>query len=342
MNVLVTGNLGYIGSVLTDLILDEGHNVIGLDNNYFKNCNFIKKKNNFKQIFRDIREIEEQDLDDVDSIIHLAGLSNDPLGEFNENITMDINYKSTIKLAKIAKKKGVKRFIYASTQSLYGISKTTKEISENGSHINPITAYALSKWKSENALILLSEEKFSVTILRPSTVFGASPRLRCDIVFNNLIACAYTTRKVEILTDGSPWRPVIHIKDLSKAFLICITAPLSKVKSQIFNVGSHEGNFTVKDLANIVQKKVKNSKVVYLNNHSDPRSYKVSFKKIFTKLSGLYEPKWTLEAGADELLEFFKKNNFKEKDFRGHKSNRLKNLNKLIESKKINHKLKWI
>ncbi len=342
MNILVTGNLGYVGSILTEDLLDSGYNVVGLDYNYFKDCIFLEKKNNFKQIFRDIRKIEINDLENIDAIIHLAGLSNDPLGDLDEKLTMDINYKATVRLADLAKKKKVKKFLYASTQSLYGISKTDYEINEDKAAINPITAYALSKWKSEKELLLMSSDTFSVTILRPSTVFGFSPRLRCDIVFNNLLACAYTTNNVEILTDGSPWRPVLHIKDLSSGFKALLSAPVNLIMSKVYNIGSHEGNFMVKDLADIVQKKIKSSKITYLNNHTDPRSYKVSFNKIFDELSNYYSPKFTLDYGADELINFFKTVNFSVEDFRGHKTNRLKNLQKLLISKKLDKDLIWI
>ncbi|MDC0044600.1 SDR family oxidoreductase, partial [Pelagibacteraceae bacterium] len=288
MNVLVTGNLGYIGSILTDELLKLNFNVVGLDNNYFKDCKLFNKKNNFKQIVRDIRDINHNDLKNIDFIIHLAGLSNDPLGELNKKLTMDINFRSTIKIAKLAKKMGVKRFVYASTQSLYGISNSNIKIKENTKKINPLTAYALSKWKSEKELLKLSSKTFSVTIFRPSTVYGASQRLRCDIVFNNLMASAYTTKTIDILTDGSPWRPVIHVKDVCKAFIAGIIAPINIVESQVFNVGSFDGNFRVRDLARIVKSKFKKSKIKYLNSHTDPRSYQVSFDKIFSKLSNYY------------------------------------------------------
>ena len=342
MKILVTGNNGYIGTVLTEKLLSLGYEVVGLDNNYFKKCNFLKTKLKYLQIFKDIRNIEIDDVKNIDAIIHLAALSNDPLGELNPNLTDDINYKATIKLAKIAKKNEVKRFVYASTQSVYGISQSSKELSEDYSSIMPLTSYAKSKWKSEIELKKLCSDDFTITIFRPSTVYGVSSRLRCDIVFNNFLACAFTSGKIEVLSDGKPWRPVVHVRDVCDAFIAGLTAPKEIVKNNVFNVGTKEGNFTVKNLALIVQNLVKGSELVFLNEHNDPRTYKVSFKKIFDKLSNYYKPQWNLNSGAEEMIEFFKHTNFNENDFRGNKCNRLRKLKYLISKKIISNNLEWI
>ena len=343
MRVLVTGNNGYIGTVLTEELIKNDYEVVGFDTNYFYDCNLIEPTYKIiKHIKKDIRNISEEDLNDIDIIIHLAGLANDPLGEFDPKLTDDINYSSTVRLANLSKKKGVKRFIYASSQSMYGISDDQNELDEDRSKKNPVTAYARTKWEAEKAIKELSDKNFIVVMFRPSTVFGASARLRCDIVYNNLVACAFTTGKIEILSDGSPWRPVIHVKDLCNAFIAGIEAPIELVAKQSFNVGIRNGNFTVKELAEAAQKVVPGSELVFLNDHTDPRTYKVSFNKILTKLAGYYKPEWSLERGGQELVSLFKEINFSEEDFRNEKVNRLKKLEKLIEDQKINNRLEWI
>ena len=343
MRVLVTGNNGYIGTVLTEELIKKDYEVVGFDTDYFYDCNLIEPTYKItKHIKKDIRNISEEELNDIDIVIHLAGLANDPLGEFDPKLTDDINYSSTVRLANLSKKKGVKRFIYASSQSMYGISDDQNELDEDSSKKNPVTAYARTKWEAEKAIKELSDKNFIVIMFRPSTVFGASARLRCDIVYNSLVACAFTTGKIVILSDGSPWRPVIHVKDLCNAFIAGIEAPKELVAKQSFNVGIRNGNFTVKDLAEAAQKVVPGSELVFLNEHTDPRTYKVSFNKILTELVDYYKPEWSLERGGQELVSLFKEINFSEEDFRNEKVNRLKKLEKLIADQKINNRLEWI
>ena len=342
MKILLTGNNGYIGSVLSSELLKKNYEVIGLDINFFFDCKLTEEKKTIKQIIKDIRNISETDLDGIDCVIHLAGLANDPLGELNPKLTEDINLNSTVRLAELSKKKGVKRFIYASSQSMYGISDNTEELEEENSKKNPVTAYAKTKWEAEKKIKTFNDENFSVVMFRPSTVFGASPRLRCDIVYNNLVACAYTTGKIEILSDGSPWRPVIHVKDLCNALISGIEAPKELISGQSFNVGISNGNYTVKDLAESAQRVVPGSQLVFLNEHTDPRTYKVSFKKILSVLKNYFKPEWTLDKGGYELVHFFENIKFSENEFRNEKVNRLKKLEKLILEKKINSKLEWL
>ena len=343
MKILVTGNNGYIGTVLVEELFKKNYEVIGYDIDYFYDCNLTNKNNKLtKQIKKDIRNITENDLDGIDIVIHLAGLANDPLGEFDPKLTDEINYQSTIKIAELSKIKKVKRFIYASSQSMYGVSDLQEELDEEDSKKNPVTAYAKTKWEAEKKIKNLDNDDFTVVMFRPSTVFGVSPRLRCDIVYNSLVACAYTTGKIEILSDGSPWRPVIHVKDLCNAFISGVEAPKELVSGQSFNVGIKNGNFTVKDLAESAQSVVTGSELVFLNQHTDPRTYKVSFKKILTTLKDYFKPDWSLDRGGHELVSFFKDINFSENDFRNEKVNRLKKLESLIQKKKINNKLEWI
>ena len=281
------------------------------------------------------RSITREDLKGVNAIIHLAGLSNDPLGEFSPELTEDINYHGTMRLAEMAKDVGVSRFVYASSQSMYGISDTCNELDEDDSEKNPVTAYAIAKWNAEQQLHSMSTDDFVVTSLRPSTVFGASPRLRCDIVFNNLVACAYTTGIIEIMSDGSPWRPVVHIKDVCSAFIAGLEAPAASVSGRAFNVGIPDGNFTVRDIAEAAQRSVPGSELIFTGEHTDPRTYRVSFKRILTELKDYYKPEWDLDMGGKELVEFFDRISFTEKQFRGQETIRLQQLSYLKETNRI-------
>ena len=341
MKILVTGNLGYIGSILTE-VLSKSYEVIGLDNGLYEECILDKEIKPIKQIKKDIRDVEFSDLEDVDGVIHLAALSNDPLGELNAKLTNEINFLAVKKIADLAKKAKVKRFIYVSSQSMYGISKSVNELDEYESDKNPVTEYAKTKWNAEKYIVSLNDENFLVVCFRPSTVFGASPRLRCDIVFNNFIACAYTSGKIEIKSDGSPWRPVVHVRDVTSALISGLLAPKNLIAGKSYNVGIENGNYRVKDLANIAKKVMPKCDVIFTREHLvDPRSYKVSFNRILSDLKGYYKPEWDLEKGAKELIEFFKKINFTEEDFRGKKTNRIINIKSKL-NKKINSNLRFI
>jgi nucleoside-diphosphate-sugar epimerase len=335
MKLLVTGDRGYIGSVLVELLIKKGYEVIGLDSGYFAENLIDKVSIDYQKITKDIRDISLEDLQGIDGIIHLAGLSNDPLGEFSPKLTEDINYSGTIKLAQMAKKQGVTRFVYASSQSMYGVSNTQDELDEDDSEKNPVTSYAIAKWNAEQKLHKMTTDDFVVTSYRPSTVFGASPRLRCDVVFNNLVACAYTTGKIEIMSDGSPWRPVVHIKDVCSAFLSGIEAPSDIVSGRAFNVGIPNGNFTVKDIAEAAQRSVPGSELVFTGEHTDPRTYRVSFDRILNELKDYYKPQWNLDMGGKELVELFDRINLKEDIFRGRETNRIKQLTFLKEGSLI-------
>ena len=339
--ILVTGNKGYIGSVLTPMLIEKGYEVKGYDSGYFEDCLLLPFDGNHSYIRKDIRDITKEDMEDVDSIIHLAGLSNDPLGDFSPKLTEDINYFGTMRLAEMAKEAGISRFVYASSQSMYGVSDTSSELDEDDSEKNPVTAYAIAKWNAEQQLHLMSTDSFVVTSMRPSTVFGVSPRLRCDIVFNNLVACAYTTGKIEIMSDGSPWRPVVHVKDVCSAFIAGLEAPASVVSGRSFNVGIADGNFTVRDIAEAAQRSVSGSELIFTGDHTDPRTYRVSFKRILIELKDYYKPEWDLDMGGQELVQFFKKISFTEEQFRGKESIRLQQLSYLKEHNYINDTLRF-
>jgi nucleoside-diphosphate-sugar epimerase len=343
MNILVTGNKGYIGCILTKLLLERGYNVTGFDTDYYRGCELTKIETDITQIHKDIRTISKTDLRGIDAIIHLAALSNDPLGELNPSLTYDINYVATLRLATLAKEIGVTRFVYSSSQSMYGIAKTDQELNEDTSEKNPLTVYAKTKWDAECGLKNLGNDDFTVVCFRPSTVFGASPRLRCDIVYNNFIANAYTTGKIEVKSDGSPWRPVVHVRDVSNAFIAGLEAPKKLISNEAFNVGIKDGNFTVKQLAEAAQKVVEGSTIVYTGEHgSDARTYRVSFAKILSVLKDYYKPEWDLVRGGNELVAFFNQIQFTEAMFRGGQCNRTQQLKYLMKNKKVNDKMYWM
>jgi nucleoside-diphosphate-sugar epimerase len=329
MKILVTGDRGYIGSVLVSILQKKGYSVVGLDSGFFNN-NLLESFNiKYSKITKDLRDIKIEDFIGIDHVIHLAGLSNDPLGEFSPKLTEDINYIGTIRLAKLAKKAGVSRFVYASSQSMYGISDTSTELDEDDSEKSPVTSYAIAKWKAEQELHKMTTKAFVVTSMRPSTVFGASPRFRCDIVFNNLVACAYTTGIIEIMSDGTPWRPIVHIRDVCSAFIAGIEAPASIVSGKAYNVGIPNGNYTVREIAEAAQRAVPGCDLIFTGEHTDPRTYRVSFTKILSELKDYYKPEWNLEKGGKELVEFFDRVNFTEQKFRGRETIRLNQISYL-------------
>jgi nucleoside-diphosphate-sugar epimerase len=342
MNVLVTGNQGYIGCILTKLLVEKGYTVRGFDTDYYKGCEIGPYHVEIEQITKDIRKVTKEDLKDIDAVIHLAALSNDPLGELNPQLTYEINYLATVKLAQLARDVGVERFVYSSSQSMYGIANTPEELDEDASEKNPLTMYAKTKWEAEGELKKLGTDDFTVVCFRPSTVFGASPKLRCDIVYNYFVACAYTTGKIEVKSDGSPWRPVVHVQDVSKAFIAGLEVPKKLIANESFNVGIHHGNFRVKELAEAAQQVVKGSSLMFTGEHdSNSRTYKVSFKKILSVLKDYYQPEWDLLKGGRQLVEFFDEVRFTEEMFRSKNCNRLLQLNYLLKKKQIDERLFW-
>ena len=332
MRVLVTGNLGYIGTVLVPELIARNYDVVGFDAGFYKDCLLEDWQAPSQQLLKDIRHAEVSDFYGIDIIIHLASLSNDPLGELAPGLTEAINFKAAMRVATAAKEAGVTRFIYSSSQSMYGVSNTDTELEEDNSLKNPVTAYARTKWDAECQMGRLNDDNFCVTFFRPSTVFGASPRLRCDIVYNNLVACAYTTGKIEIKSDGTPWRPVIHVKDVCAAYIAGIEAPVELVGGRAFNVGIENGNYTVRDLAEAAQKAVPGSDLVFTGEHNDARTYRVSFRRILTDLREYFKPQWDLDKGGRELVQFFEKTGFNEQTFRGPMCTRLLSIEQSLDS----------
>jgi len=340
MKILITGSQGYIGTFLTQFLINIGMEVSGTDVGYYKDCNLVPVNDLAKTKNIDIRNVSIGDVLGFNAIVHLAALSNDPVGELDEKLTFDINYKATINLAKLAKKAGVKRFIFVSTQSIYGISNTAEELDEYSSTKNPQTAYAKTKWLAEQELKTLEDSEFEIVYIRPSTVFGWSPRLRTDIVFNNLLLSGLKYGKIEVHSDGTPWRPIIHINDLSRFILNVLEAPKDKIAGKAFNVGVLNGNYTVKQIAEAAQSCLPNSTTITYNTENlvDPRSYKVSFDRAKQELGFIAETD-LIDGGKELLLKI--NENSKDRDILGKKTNRLSQLIYLIKIGTLDKELRF-
>ena len=339
--VLLTGNTGYIGTVMTERLKKASYKVVGLDSGLFAE-NYLYDVPSAavpdRQIMKDIRNISGEDLDGIDAVIHLAGLSNDPMGELNPALTDEINRKSTVTLARLSKSKGIGRFIFASSCSIYGISDNKTAVKEDG-ELRPLTAYARAKVDAEAGLAGLADRSFHPVFMRNATVYGLSPRLRLDLVVNNLLAWAVTTGEVNTMSDGTPWRPLVHIQDFCSAFLEALAAPHAAIHCQALNVGKPDGIYQVREIAEEVRKAVSGSKVKILNRTgSDERSYRVDFSKIKKVLPG-FKPQWTLDRGIGELLEAYRKYELNLDKFNSDKFFRIRAIRSLMESGRINKEL---
>ncbi len=321
--------MGYVGSVLTEALVAKNFEVTGCDVGYFP-FNFSEHENtSITFLKKDIRNLTKTDVEGHDAILHLAALSNDPLGELYPSLTNEINYLATIKLAKLCKEAGVERFVFSSSCSSYGINEET--VDEN-SPLDPLTSYAKSKVASEIELRKLADEKFFPVIMRSATAYGLSPNFRFDLVVNNLTGAAFTTGSVKILSDGTPWRPLVHVEDMSKAFVRVLESETEKVNGQIFNVGTNDDNYRVREIAQFVEEIVPDSKIEYAKNaYKDSRSYKVNFDKIRDRIG--YKTKWKLKDGIRSIYEELKKRGLNEKDINNDKFKREKYLNTLKNNK---------
>lgn len=315
MKVLVTGHHGYIGSVMTRVLADAGHEVTGLDVFLYEGCDFGTNAHSVSVIRKDVRDAVAEDLHGFHAVIHLAALSNDPLGCLDESCTLDINHLSSVSLAKAAKAAGVTRFLFASSCSLYGAAGD--KLLDETAAFNPITAYGRSKVLVEADVSQLADDSFSPTYLRNATAYGASPRLRADIVVNNLVGVAYTTGEVLIQSDGTPWRPLVHVLDISRAFLAVLEAPREAVHNEAFNVGSSQENYQVRDVASIVQEVVSGCSVKYMQGGGpDPRCYRVNCDKLSRHVPG-FSTRWTVRRGVEELYESFARHGLTREMFAG-------------------------
>lgn len=341
MKVLLTGHNGYIGSVMTTILQQAGHTVVGLDTFFFEDCTLMQDATPLDQIIRkDIRDITSSDLEGIEAVVHLAALSNDPLGDLDPTWTYDINFTASVQLAKHAKEAGVSRFIYSSSCSMYGASGGDDLLTEDAP-LCPLTAYAISKVRTEEEVTKLAGPGFSPVFMRNATAYGASPRLRADIVLNNLVGWAYTTGKIRILSDGSPWRPIVHIQDISYAFLAALEAPIDAVHNQAINIGCTDGNYRVREMADIVKKVLPDCEIEYADQAGpDPRNYRVDFSKL-GRILPAFRPRWNAELGARELLDAYRQNHLTFEDFQGRKFVRLKQLKFLLSEKHLDPTLRW-
>lgn len=341
MRVLVTGHDGYIGTVLVPMFEAAGHDVVGLDNGYFSECVFGDAKAGPEAISKDVRDIEASDLDGFDAVVHLAAISNDPLGDLNPDCTYDINHRASVRLAECAKEAGVGRYLYSSSCSVYGASSPDDVLTEDAS-FNPVTPYGVSKVRVEEDLGKMADDDFSPTYFRNATAYGASPRLRGDLVVNNLVGWAYASGAVYIKSDGTPWRPLVHIEDISRAFLAGLEAPRDKVHNEAFNVGRSQENYRIREVADMVEKTVVGSKVTYAEDGGpDKRCYRVDCSKIEEVLPA-YQPVWTVQKGIEELHAAYKSIDLKQEDLEGSRYLRIKHITKLIDRDELDTNLRWI
>ncbi|NNG16474.1 MAG: SDR family oxidoreductase [Gemmatimonadales bacterium] len=339
MKLLVTGHNGYIGSVLTDLLLEAGHRVVGLDTYFFEDCTFGPDSAAVPAIRKDIREIHTCDLEGFDAVVHLAALSNDPLGSLNADLTHAINYAASVELARLAKEAGVERYMFASSCSLYGFAGAS--VLAEDAPFNPITPYGISKVRVEEGVSRLADERFSPTFLRNATAYGVSSRLRVDVVVNNLVGLAYTTGQVLVLSDGTPWRPLVHVEDIGRAFLAVLHAPREVIHDQAFNVGRTSENYRVSELADMVREAVPGSRVEYAEGGgSDPRSYRVDCSKLENTLPE-FQPCWTVRQGIEQLFGAFGAQGFSRADFTDGTFIRLAQLQRLLREGRLDEQLRW-
>ena len=324
---------------MVPMLLAEGHEVVGLDSDLFEQSTFGDGIQSIPELKKDIRDIEASDLDGFDAVLHLAGLSNDPLGDLNPALTYEINHIASVRLASLAKQVGITRFIFSSSCSNYGAAGDDFLTEE--SEFNPVTPYGTSKARVEMDVAKLADSNFSPTFLRNATAYGVSPRLRFDLVLNNLVAWAYTTGQVYIKSDGTPWRPIVHIEDISRAFIAVLHAPREVVHNQAFNVGRNEDNYRIRELADIVEKTVPGCRIEYAEGASpDKRCYRVDCTKIAQTLPE-FKPQWNAVKGAEELYAAYQKIGLTLDDFEGARYKRIAHIQQLLSTGRLDQNLRW-
>lgn len=339
MRVLVTGHNGYIGTVLVPMLLERGHQVAGLDTDYFASCLFTGSLPEIPQLQKDIRDLEADDVRGFDAVIHLAGLSNDPLGDYKPNLTEEINEQAAVHLARLAKAAGVRRFLFASSCSNYGAGGL--DFLDEQTSFNPVTPYGISKVRVEAALTELADADFSPTYLRASTAYGLSPLIRFDLVINNLAAWAFTEGLVYLKSDGTPWRPVVHVEDIALAYVAALEAPRELVHDQAFNVGTTNENYQIRELAEIVRDVVPNCRIEFAPDAGpDTRCYRVDCNKIARTLHG-FKPQWTARRGVEELYEAYRTVGLTLDDFEGERYKRIAHVKKLVNDGALDGDLRW-
>jgi nucleoside-diphosphate-sugar epimerase len=340
VKILLTGHLGYIGTVMVPMLLESGHTVTGCDSDLYRNCTFDAggKISAVRNLRKDIRDLSLRDLEGFDAILHLAALSNDPLADLDVAVTYDINHLASVQLAKLGKAAGVRRFLLASSCSSYGFAGD--EIIDETGKLNPVTAYGQSKVWSERDISPLAGPDFCPTYMRPATAYGVSPRLRLDVVLNNLVACAVTTGIILLKSDGSPWRPIAHIEDISRAFIAALQAPEDVVFNQAFNVGQTPHNYRIREIAQVVAQTVPGCRLEIAQDAGpDKRSYRVNFDKIARTLPD-FKPQWDVRKGAEQLYAAYRSARLTREDFEGPRYQRIGQIKKLMSKGDIDQELR--
>ncbi len=339
MRVLVTGHHGYIGSVLVPMFERAGHSVVGLDFDLFASCTFGEPPAEIESIQKDVRDVEVEDLAGFDAVVHLAAVCNDPIGDLNPRATYDINHLASVRLAAKAKEAGVSRFLFSSSCSLYGKGADDELLDENATFA-PVTAYGQSKVLAERDIAPLGDAKFTPSYLRNATAYGVSPLLRADIVVNNLVGFAVTTGAILIQSDGTPWRPLVHIEDISRAFLSVLHAPRELVHNQAFNVGASGENYRIREIAEMIERVLPNARVSYAEGGGpDKRSYQVDCSKIRRVLPD-FEPRWTVPTGVQELAEAYVRNGLTFEEFTGPRYMRIRRVQELQAAGQLDDQLR--
>ena len=340
MRILVTGHHGYLGSVMAPMLVDAGHDVVGLDTYFYRGCDFGHGGRPVLARVEDIRDLDPRGLETFDAVVHLAALSNDPVGDLNPSLTSDINLEATVSLARTAKNAGVGRFVFASSCSMYGAGGGDNLVDEEAP-LRPLTPYAETKVRAEERLRDLADGDFAPVFMRNATVFGASPRLRLDVVLNNLVAWAHTTGKIRLLSDGSPWRPLVHVTDVARAVLAVLEAPADDIRNQAYNVGANSENRRIRELAELVQIRLPSCKVEVTEGASpDTRSYRVDFSK-FASAFPVSPLDVSAVAGVDELVEAYDRVGLTFETFQGSRYVRVGQIKHLLEAHLLGGDLRW-